>query len=139
MLKTRVYAAAAIALGLAAAACSARADDLTDNAKAQAVAAGKAYENALLRMRAGLANQSAETIETLYLWSRRWMEAEQETNDKKEDRAAAAQAHLERMKKLEDLVKKLHDVGALAGADPAAAEFYRLEAERLVLLAKAAK
>jgi hypothetical protein len=41
--------------------------------------------------------------EKLYPWSHRWMEAEQDASEKKTDRVAAAEGHLDRMKKREAL------------------------------------
>jgi hypothetical protein len=131
----RWFACLVLGLGLAALARPARADDLVENAKARAAAAGEAYEVTWRRMMAEPA--SSANFEALHLWSRRRMEAEQEVSNKKEDKVAAAQAHLERMKKLEALVKELVATGVAGKGDAAAAKFYRLEAERQVLLAKA--
>ena len=131
----RTLAAAAV---LALALPVARADDLTDNAKACAAAAADAYESTFKRL-VEAAPDSAAGVDPLYQWSLRWMTAEQDASDKKEDRIAAAEAHLERMKKVEDRVKTMHRVGILFMKDEQAAKFYRLEAERQVLLAKAAK
>ena len=131
MFKMHVFAAVALALSLVG---FSRADDLADNAKARAAAAGKEYGMAWKRMEE-LKAITGPDIDGLYLWSHRWMEAEQEVSDKKEDKSAAAQAHLERMKKLEARVKELWATGASSTLDPEAAKFYRLEAERQVLLA----
>jgi hypothetical protein len=125
-----------LGLSLAALARPARADDLIDNAKARAAAAGEAYRLAWLRLVENVEPASSANLEVLHLWSRRGMEAEQDVSNKMEDKAAA-QADLERMKKPEAFVKKLVDAGDPAKADSAAAKFYRLEAERQVLLAKA--
>ena len=125
-----------LGLGLAALGRPARADDLVDNAKARAAAAGEAYKLAWLRLVENVEPASSANLEVLHLWSRRGMEAQQEVSNKKEDKIAAAQAHLERMKQLEDLVKKLVN-GGVRVLDSAPAKFYRLEAERQVLLAKA--
>jgi hypothetical protein len=126
-----------LGLSLAALARPARADDLIDNAKARAAAAGEAYRLAWLRLVENVEPASSANLEVLHLWSHRGMEAEQDVSNNMEDKAAAAQAHLERMKKPEAFVKKLVDAGDPAKADSAAAKFYRLEAERQVLLAKA--
>ena len=132
----RGFACLVLGLGLAALAPSARADDLVENAKARAAAAGEAYRLASRRLVEIGDPASSATLELLHLWSRRLMEAQQEVSNKKEDKIAAAQAHLVRMKELEDVVKKQVDVGFRA-PDSGATKFYRLEAERQVLLAKA--
>jgi hypothetical protein len=98
------------------------------NAKARAEAAGKAFE--AVRKRSTV-DPVAFDPEKLYRWSRRWMEAEQESSGTKEARVAAAEAHLERMKKLEGVVKQLAEKGGFAGAaDVAAQTYFRLDAER---------
>jgi hypothetical protein len=99
------------------------------NARARAEAAAKVYKGILERRQV---DASAVTDpDRLYQWSQRWMEAEQELSDKKDDRIRAAEAHLDRMKKVETtltgLLKKAHTV---TPGDAAAATFFRLEAER---------
>ena len=64
------------------------------------------------------------------------MEAEQEVNEKKEDRIAAAEAHLQRMKKLEDFVLLEQKKGSITLTEVAAQKFFRLEAERTLAQVK---
>jgi hypothetical protein len=64
------------------------------------------------------------TIEEIYTWSKRAMEAD---SDHKE----AAGAHLKRMTNLEKLATKLKDAHQISLADFSAATYYRLEAEIL--------
>ena len=76
-------------------------------------------------------------VEKCYLWSRRWLEAERQlVGDGDENRVAVA-AHLDRMKKLEEMTRKRSDAGSGAWSlDDAAAAFYRAEAETWVAQAK---
>ena len=132
---TRLLALAALALGLAAAAPVARADDKTDNARLRADAARRVYESlwipSSLKTLDGKGIQGGTAnLDRAYLWSRRWMEAEQELSDKTEGKIAAAQAHLDRMRKVEDYVKVQVELRSATAADVAAQEYYRLEAER---------
>jgi hypothetical protein len=134
----RWFACLVLCLGLAALARPARADDLVDNAKARATAAGEAYEAAWRNMEGNvLLVPTSAMLDELHLWSRRLMEAGQDVSDKKEDKVAAAQADVERMKKVEAFVNKRHDEHYATADSVAAAKFYRLDAERQVLLAKA--
>jgi hypothetical protein len=98
------------------------------NAKARAEAAGKVYRGMLERMK--IDPNGPPDPDKLYQWSRRWMEAEQELSAKKDDRVAAAEAHLERMKKLETTFKQLLEKKMVSQVEPAAQTFFRLEAER---------
>jgi hypothetical protein len=103
-------------------------NDTSANAKARAEAAAKVYQGTLDR--AKVDPGAALDPEKLYQWSRRWMEAEQELSDKKKDRVAAAEAHLERMKKLESVFKTYFEKGLVGPVEPAAQTYFRLEAER---------
>jgi hypothetical protein len=106
-----------------------------ENARARAAAAEKAYKG--IFQRSQVDPTSPLDVERLYQWSRRWLEAERELADKKEERVAAAQAHLDRMKKLEEVVRGWHRKGLLPPADVPAVEFYRLDAERRLAQARA--
>jgi hypothetical protein len=134
---SRSFAGLVLGLNVVVFVQHARADDLVENAKARAAAADEAYRLAWLRLAENVEPASSANLEMLHLWSRRLMEAQQEVSNKKEDKLAAAQTHLERMKQLEDRVKKLVDAGDARALDSAGAKYYRLEAERQVLLAKA--
>ena len=121
--------AAGLVLGLAVLTAPARADDKTrENAKGRLEAARKVYEG--LFQRARIDPNAALDPDKLALWSRRWMEAERELGDTKEDKIAAAQGHLDRMKKLEGTVTDLHKRGMAAAHEVAAQEYHRLEAEQ---------
>jgi hypothetical protein len=73
--------------------------------------------------------------EGAYKWSCRWLEAERQVSDNKEDRIAAAQAHLDRMKALK---KRAHEVAARNSADVnlPGTEYYCVEAEIWLVQAK---
>jgi hypothetical protein len=75
----------------------------------------------------------------LFRWAERLLTAELELSDKKADRVAAYEAHLQRFKELEDEFKR--EVAGLEGsegiADVAEGRFYRLEAEIMLERAKA--
>jgi hypothetical protein len=99
------------------------------NAKERAEAASKVYQGIFERSK--IDPNAPLDPEKLYQWSRRWMEAEQETNEKKEDRIAAAEAHLQRMKTLEKYALLLQEKkGLITTTEVAAQKFFRLEAER---------
>jgi hypothetical protein len=104
------------------------------NAKARLEAARKVYEVYLDRYKRG--EPQPLNAELLYRWSRRWLEAQQELATKKGDKVAAVEAHLTRMRWLEELLRRMHKSGVAATFDVAGAEFYRLEAERWVAQAK---
>jgi hypothetical protein len=98
-----------------------------ENAQARLEAARKVYNGMLERQKVDPGFQTS--FETLNLWSRRWLEAQRELSDKKEDRITAAADHLERMKKLQDLVTRMIKTGVVNRYEAAAGDFYRLEAE----------
>jgi hypothetical protein len=65
----------------------------------------------------------------VYVWSRFVLEAEFDLSDKKADRVNSLEAHLDRMKKLEALVKKVRRLGFGQAIEVGATEYYRIEAE----------
>jgi hypothetical protein len=65
----------------------------------------------------------------VYYWSRLVLDSERELSDKGEDKVAAAQAHLDRMRRLETLVKKVRRLGFGFSVDVKATEYYSLEAQ----------
>jgi hypothetical protein len=89
-------------------------------------AARKAYEAwwANYRDRAGPG-------EWVYLWSKRWLRAENELSSRHDDQVAAYQAHLERMRELEEIVSRLQRARpGLATIDQVSStHYYRIEAE----------
>jgi len=98
---------------------------LPELAKARLDAARKAYELSWGKYEKGV----TVDVEKLYIWSCRWLDSQRAMSDKKADEVAAVEAHLNRMKKLEELVKKKYDADSAAAADYAATQFYRTEAE----------
>ena len=76
------------------------------------------------------------TVETPYQWSRRWLECERLVKDKKEDQVAAASAHLDRMKQLQQLNRGLFQEKLSTREQNSAADFYVAEAELWLLQAK---
>jgi hypothetical protein len=65
----------------------------------------------------------------IYIWSQRRLEARLDLSPKKADRIAAAQEHLDEMKKVEDVVGRMHAAGAVDRLPKLEAEYRRLEAE----------
>ena len=76
--------------------------------------------------------QSRSDSFPVYYWSKLVLESQDDLSDKPADRLAAHQAHLERMQKLEALVKKVRKIGFGYSTDVGATEYYRIEAERLL-------
>jgi len=105
-------------------------DSAVANAKARVEAARKVYEGRWARLPVDL-NWRFD-IDKDYQWSRRWLEAEREVSDKKADQIAAAEGHLDRMKKEEAYVKDQVSSGVGSPVDLSAAKFYRLEAEHIL-------
>jgi hypothetical protein len=99
--------------------------------KAKMEAARKTYE------RTWEVEGGSVDVEHVYQWSRRWLEAERQLSDKKSDRSAAAQGHLDRMKALQKRAGDLHKTISISMQQLSATEFYRVEAEIWVLEAKA--
>jgi len=97
-----------------------------DLAKARAAAAQETYEGQVCRH---AIDASGPTFESIYLWSRRWLEAEQALATDKAGRLAALQAHLDRMRKWEATKTEQRKQGFVAAYEVPQARFYRLEAE----------
>jgi hypothetical protein len=118
-----------VVLILATAATRGTADDAkrVEFAKASAEAARKVYE--AMVDRAGIDPRFDPDPERLYLWSRRWMEAEQAVAGEKAGRVAAAQAHFARMKKWEAAFEEKRKNGTAPAYQVPQVRFYRLEAE----------
>ena len=64
-----------------------------------------------------------------YYWSKIVLEAQQDLSDAPADRIAALEAHLGRIKRLEELVLKVRRLGFGYSIDVGATAYYRLEAE----------
>ncbi len=129
-----VVAALTLCLTLCLSGGAAPADETTENAKARLEAAQKVYEGILAKRQVDPAEKT--DFERLYLWSHRWMEAQAEVGGPDGTKVKSAEAHLERVKKLEALVKGLVEHGHISKFEVAAAEFRRLEAERVLEEAK---
>jgi putative protein kinase ArgK-like GTPase of G3E family len=114
---------------------AAQADQEADlaNAKSRIEAARTVYEGMIEETKV---NKDLPDAEKLYVWSRRWMEAQRDVSNRKQDQIAAIEAHAARMKGLAKLFKKLQESGHVGQVSTAAAEFYRLEAEKYLLDAK---
>src|SRR5262249_54567420 len=67
--------------------------------------------------------------EEVYTWSVRWLSGQQDMSDKKEDRIAALEDHLKRMKGLQLRVTKQHQGKLVSSVEPAATAWYVAEAE----------
>jgi RNA polymerase sigma factor (sigma-70 family) len=96
-------------------------------------AARKTYEETMARYR----NANLEGSESLYLWSRRWLEAQLDLAAAKDDRIAAYREHLDRMRSVEKIAKAFANAGQGRVSDASAAEYYRTQAEIWLEQAKA--
>jgi len=95
-------------------------------AEARVAAARKAaYEETALLYR----EARTRDMDRIYLWSRRWLDAQRDSAKGKAEEEAAYTGHWNRMKSLEESVKNRLRSGAAAPIEVPAVEFYRLEAE----------
>jgi RNA polymerase sigma factor (sigma-70 family) len=83
-----------------------KADPLPKNATARLDLAKSAYEGYLLRFEVG-----KEDEQNVNLWSRRWLQAQLDLSDRKDDRDAALQAHRDRLKKVDEIARTRLDFG----------------------------
>jgi hypothetical protein len=79
------------------------------------------------------------SLENVYRWSLRVLDAQKTLAQNKDDEVAAARAHLERMVDLEKKARKLFEAGVLAEQDLPAARYYRHDAEVMLFQARPAK
>ncbi len=93
--------------------------------RARVEAARKTYEVIWRNNREAL----APFVELSYRWSRRWLEAELELSNRKDDQVAAYHAHFTRMRELERVTKGRYRNRVNPVEEATAAEFYALEAE----------
>jgi hypothetical protein len=96
-------------------------------AEARRKAAQKAYDQLFEGYRRGAA--SMPSPETVYLWSRRCLDADLDVSDKAVDQTAAYQAHLDRMKGIETQMREAATRTGAGSTLIPALEFYRAEAE----------
>ncbi len=69
------------------------------------------------------------TQEFLYRSACRLLQAQKELSDKPAEQRAALEAHLKRMKEIEEIAKGRYDAGRIPIQDYQAARYWRLEAE----------
>jgi hypothetical protein len=81
--------------------------------------------------------QARIEVASVYVWSHFVLQAQFDLSDRKADQIAALEAHLDRMKRLETLIKKVRRLGFGQSIEVGAAEYYRLEAEYWIAHAKA--
>jgi hypothetical protein len=72
----------------------------------------------------------------VYVWSHFVLQTQFDLSDRKSDQIAALEAHLERMKQLEELLKKVRRLGFGQRIEVGAVDYYRLEAEYWLAHAK---
>jgi hypothetical protein len=75
----------------------------------------------------------------VYVWSRMVLDCRRDLDASQASRVAAIREHLARMKKLDELLKKVRRLGFARSADMGAAEYYCLEAEYWLSEAEAQK
>ena len=72
----------------------------------------------------------------VYAWSRLLLDAKRGVSGRQADQIAAYEEHLDRMKKLETLIKKVRRLGFGRSSDVGASEYFRIEAEYWLAEAK---
>jgi hypothetical protein len=65
----------------------------------------------------------------VYVWSRLLLDAKRGVSGKQADQVTAFKEHLDRMQKLEVLIKKIRRLGFGRSSDVGASAYYRIEAE----------
>ncbi|HWU90039.1 MAG TPA: hypothetical protein VN253_22405, partial [Kofleriaceae bacterium] len=98
-------------------------------AKDRAAAAEKAYRASVAQHQVGRI-----TLDSVYTWSVRWLEAELAVAPKTAKQALAD--HQKRMQDLEAAVQKMVAAGAASSLDADAAAYYRIEADLWAARAK---
>jgi len=110
-----------------------QAQEIQKLAEARVAAGRKAYEETTLLYREG----RSRDLDRIYLWSKRWLDAQLDVSNAKADQEAAYEAHWKRMKQLEDLIDRRMRSGVGAAIEVPQVQYYRLEAE--LWLARARK
>lgn len=108
-------------------------EDLT---AAKLKAARLVYEAMVKELHEGRGQVDADR---LYLWSRRWMEAQRDASPKKADQIAALEAHRDRMKDLRKMAEQRYKAGQGSHAEVLCVDFYLAEAELWLSKANKAK
>lgn len=75
-------------------------------------------------------------FDDMSIWSKHWMEDEMRLDPSVEDRIAAVRSHLDRMKTVEERMMNWVKVGQIRESDALKANYYRLEAESMLLEAE---
>ena len=75
----------------------------------------------------------------VYVWSRIILDCRRDMAKKQADRLTALEEHLGRMKKLEALITRIRRLGFGRSYDVGSAEYYRIEAEYWLEIARSAK
>jgi len=111
----------------------------TANARARLKAARKVYK-LQMELLINVPGQR-DSAEKIYSWSRRWLEAQRELGSNRKTRVAAAEAHLARMKRLEQLINDFVKQGGAESYRYEAfmASYFRLEAEKWLAQARKSK
>jgi hypothetical protein len=65
----------------------------------------------------------------VYYWSRLVLDAHRELGQAADDRIVALKNHVDRMRKMEELIRKIRRLGFGLSSDVGATRYYRLEAE----------
>lgn len=104
--------------------------------RAKGEAARLVYEAMVKELHEGRGQVNADR---LYLWSRRWMEAQRDVSPKKADQVAALEAHRDRMKDLRKTTEQRYKAGQGSHAEVLSVDFYIAEAELWLTEATKAK
>lgn len=99
----------------------------SSNAEARLKLATAAIEAVRLAVSRG--RFTAGERDPIVIWSRRRLEAKIDLSMTKPERIAAAQEHVDEMRKLEEIVTRLNDAGELDRLTLMDAQYRRLEAE----------
>ena len=100
-------------------------DEVKRKANAQLEVVRKVFA---LRLQAHRQGEYPDLDET-YVWSRRWMDAQQTLSESRAERMAAIETHLARMKELEKTAKQLYEAAEIGIQDMMAFSFYVAESE----------
>ena len=103
----------------------------TELAKTKLQLARQAFKLAMEDLQAGHG-----ATEKVYLWSRRCLEAQRDLSDKKADKLAALNEHLQCMKELEKVATALYRTGKATQNETVASAFYVVEAELWLMQAQ---
>jgi len=82
-------------------------------------------------------NKELGRVENTHIWSRRWLEAQCQVNDRWEDRVAAFQQHLDRMKDLAQITTMQERERLVSVDEVNATQYYVAEAAEWLARAKA--